>query len=169
MPKAGVRRPTAEKMNPAKHFVVFTLGGLGYALDIDTVDRIVRSVDITPLPSAPSIVMGIVNVEGQIIPVINMRKRFGIGEKAVSVDDILIVARTVRRQVALLADAVNDVFTCNETDIVAAPSVVPGLEHVAGVLRLPDGMVLLHDLDRFLSLDEGRGLDDALASHGGDG
>ena len=67
------------------------------------------------------------------------------------------------RPVALLADAVAGVIERANKLIVPADSIVPGLEYVQGVLKLDDGMVLIHDLDRFLSLEEEKALDEAMS------
>jgi purine-binding chemotaxis protein CheW len=142
--------------------VVFLLEGQRYALRLAAVERVVRAVEITPLPQAPEIVLGMINVEGRIVPVVNMRNRFGRPERAIELSDQFIIARTSRRAVALVVDSVNEVVACTEAQVVAAEKILPGLEHVEGVLKLPDGMILLHDLDRFLSLDEEQALAEAL-------
>ena len=122
-----------------------------------------RSVEVTPLPDAPAIVAGVVNVGGRVLPVVDLRKRFGLPEREISLSDQLIVARTPRRTVALIVDAVSDVVECSEQEISVAASIIPGATIVEGVARLKDGMVVIQDLDRLLSLEEDRALDAALA------
>lgn len=123
-----------------------------------------RIVEIIPLPKAPDIVLGVVNVQGQVIAVTNVRKRFGLSEREPRVSDQLIIARTPRRPVALVVDEVTGVFEYSEREAVPAEAIVPGTDYIAGVVKLSDGMVLIHDLGRFLSLDEERNLDDAMAN-----
>lgn len=120
-------------------------------------------VEITPLPKAPEIVLGIVNFHGRIVPAINLRSRFSLPDRPVSLTDQLIIARTPRRAVALVVDAVEGVVECPDHQIVAAETIVPAAGHVAGVMKLSDGLVLIHDLARCLSLDEERQLDEAMA------
>lgn len=151
-------------MDFSPQLVVFTLDEQRYALPLGVVDRVVRAVESTPLPKAPDIVMGMINAQGRIIPVVNVRKRFHRPEREVELSDQFIIARTSRRTVALVVDAVNNVVSCTGSQVVASEMILPGLEHIEGVLKLPDGMIFVHDLDRFLSLDEEQTLTDALKS-----
>lgn len=141
---------------------VFTLDGQRYALPLPAVDRVVRMVAITPLPNAPDIVLGVVNFQGRVIPVINMRRRFCLPEREIALTDQLVVAHTVRRPVALAADAVLDVIACPAQSLIAAEEVLPNIEYVEGVVKLADGLILIHDLDKFLSLEEENFLAQAL-------
>ena len=67
--------------NPSNHIVVFTLDEQRYALHLLAVERVVRAVEVTALPEAPEIVLGVVNVKGRIVPVINVRRRFRLPER----------------------------------------------------------------------------------------
>ncbi len=146
--------------------VVFTLGEQRYGLPLSSVERAVRMVEITPLPKAPDIVLGVINVHGRLVPVVNLRRRFRLPERDIALTDQIIVAHTRQRPVALVADAVQDVMTYSQEHVVDANQILPGIEYIEGVLKLDDGMLLIHDLDGFLSLDEEHALDDALhAAH----
>jgi purine-binding chemotaxis protein CheW len=146
--------------------VCFTLETGRYALPLAAVERVVPVVELTPLPKGPEIVMGIVNLEGRVVPVVNVRRRFGHPDREVQLSDQLIVARTSRRPVALLVDRVEDLIERAEHEIIQAPDVLPGLEYVRGIAKLADGLVLIHDLNTFLSLEEEQRLDEALAPTG---
>ena len=148
----------------ANQYLVFILDCQRYALHLSAVDRVVRIVHITPVPIAPDIVLGIVDMEGGVIPVINVRQRFNLPKRAISLRDRLIFARTKRRSVALVADAVSDVIECAEWNMISAEHVLPGLGHVEGIIKFEDGLILIHDLDTFLSLEEEASLDLALSS-----
>lgn len=149
-------------MDKLNQLVVFTFDEQRYALHLSAVERIVRVVEVTPLPKAPEIVLGVVNVQGQITPVINIRKRFCLPEREMNLSDQLIIARTSRRTVALVADAVSGVIERSEQEVIAAEKVLPGIEYVEGVVKLEDGMILIHDLNKFLSLEEEQALDNAM-------
>lgn len=149
-------------MKNLNHLIVFALDRQRYALPLPVVDRVVRMVAITPLPKAPDIVLGVVNIQGRVIPVIDMRRRFRLPEREIALTDQLVVAHTVRRPVALVADAVQDVITCAEQSLIAAENILPQVEYVEGVVKLTDGLILIHDLDKFLSLEEESSLDQAL-------
>lgn len=148
------------------HHAVFCFDHLRVALRLSFVERVVRAVDVAPLPDGPDIVLGVVNVAGRVIPVVNMRKRFRLPERAISVSDQLVIAHTGQRLVALVTDAVSGVFEYAETDIVAAETILPGLEYLDGVVKLSDGLILIHNLDRFLSLEEAASIDRAMAASG---
>jgi len=148
-----------DKLN---QLIVLTLDEQRYALHLSAVERIVRGVEVTPLPKAPEIVLGVVNVQGQITPVINIRKRFRLPEREMNLSDQLIIAHTSRRTVALVADAVSGVIERSEQEVIAAEKVLPGIEYVEGVVKLEDGMILIHDLNKFLSLEEEQALDNAM-------
>ncbi len=153
-------------MRRLHQLVGFSLEGHGYAVPLSQVERIVHVVEVAPLPKAPEIVLGVVNFSGRIIPVVNIRRRFGLPPKETEIYDFLILALTSRRELAFMADAVAGVIDCPEEEIIAAEKIVPGLEYLQGVMRLKDGLIFIHDLDRFLSLDEEKYLAEALKGNG---
>ncbi len=150
------------RVTPPLHLLVFRLDEQRYALRLSAAKRVIRVVEITPLAHAPAIVLGIINVQGQILPVVNVRKRFGLPERELDLSDHCIIAGTLRRTVALVVDAVSNVIACGESQMIEAETILPGLEHIAGLVTLPDGILFVHDLDRFLSLDEEQALVEAL-------
>lgn len=145
-------------------FVVFSVDGVFLGLPLTQVVRALRAVATTPLPQAPEIVSGIVNAQGRIVPVINMRRRFGLTEREIGLNDQLLIAHSATRPLAMIVDTVVGVVDCEERDFVAIDSVVAGTRHVKGIVKGTDDMVLIHDLDSFLSLEEERVLDAALDS-----
>lgn len=150
-------------MDELRQLIVLELDGRRYALDLRAIDRVVRAVAVTALPGAPSSVAGVIDVQGEVIPLYDLRQRFGLPDRPLRLSDQMVVARTARRRVALWVDEVSDIATCPASDVLAAEALVPGVTYVQGVVRLPDGLVLIHDLDRFLSQDEANALDAALA------
>lgn len=142
--------------------VVFTLSDQRYGLPLPAVDRIVRVVDITSLPKVPDIVLGVVNVEGRVIPVIDVRRRFGLPEREIAMSDQMVLARTARRPVALVVDSVSGVLEYSDQKAVGGHDILPDLQFVQGVVKLGDGLILIHDLDTFLSLEEQADLDRTL-------
>ena len=142
--------------------VVFTLGDRRYGLPLSAVERIVRVVDVTSLPKGPDIVIGLVNVQGRVIPVINVRRRFHLPEREIALNDQMVIARTTRRSLALVVDSVTGVLEYSEHEAVEAQDVLPELQYVEGVVKLDDGLILVHNLDKFLSLEEEAVLDRVL-------
>ena len=146
----------------ATHVVVFRLDGQRFALPLASVERVLRAVEITPLPNAPAIVLGAIDMHGRVLPVLNIRRRFGLPDRELRPEDALLVAHTGQRAVVLTIDEADGVVEASPEAIVGATQIVPGLEHFSGVLKMTDGLTLIHDLETFLSFDETRALDVAL-------
>jgi purine-binding chemotaxis protein CheW len=149
--------------------VVFTLDAQCYALPLTAVQRVVRVVEVTPLPKAPEIVLGVIDLQGTIIPVMSMRKRFGLAEPETSLSDQLIVADTATRSVALLVNSVTGVVARTAEDVTEAEKIVPGSQYVEGITRLEDGILFIHNLEHFLSKKEEQQLDGLPVQSGGRG
>lgn len=143
-------------------FLIFSLDDRRYALTLDAVVRVVRLVDINQLPRAPDIVLGVIDVVGAILPVINVRRRLGLPERAPRLNDVLIIARAGDRDVALLVDAAHGVAAPAEQDVTAARAVFPGLQEIEGVIRTGADLALIEDLGRFLTPAEATGFEAAL-------
>lgn len=149
-------------MDNLHHFVEFVLDHETYAVRLSVVQRVTHAVAVTHLPKAPTIVLGIINVRGAILPVIDIRKRFKLPEKALELRAHMIIANTSNRVVVLPVDSTLGVAQYPEDSIVSPDQIVPQIQYVQGVAKLHNGLVVIHDLDTFLSLDEQKALDDAL-------
>ncbi|MBM3889265.1 MAG: purine-binding chemotaxis protein CheW [Verrucomicrobia bacterium] len=153
-------------MNPAGQLVLFTLDDLRLALSLNAVERVVRAVEVTPMPDAPDPVAGIINVQGRVMPVVALRKRLGLPPREMELNDQFIIAGTLRGAVALWVDAVTGIEACGETGAVAAERLPPGAEFVEGVVKRADGLVLVCSAERLVSLTERRRLEAAPAQAG---
>ncbi len=149
-------------MSEIAQLVVFRLDERCYALPLTVVERVIRAVDVTPLPKAPAIVLGAINVQGRVLPVLNLRRRFLMPDREIGPADWFLLAHTARHTVVLAVDELEAVIERRQAEITPSTQIVPGLEPFPGVLRLDDGLVLIHDLERFLSSDEARALDEAM-------
>ena len=142
--------------------VVFTLDDHSYALPLFQVRRIIRVAGWTPLPQAPEMVLGVINISGEVIPVFNMRKRFGIPDREIHLSDQLIVAQTSKRAVALLVDHVENLIEEEKHQRVEIQEVIPDLKYIEGIVKLDSGLILIHNLESFLSVEEEKALDQSL-------
>ncbi len=140
----------------------FSLDNQLFGLSAATVAEIVRAVAITPLPRSPGVVEGIIDVRGTIVPVFDLRQRFGYPERPLSPDDQFVIVTTSARQAALHVDRVIDLVEMDDASVADPSAVVTGVPHVAGIAQLPDGMVLIHDAETFLSAAEADTLELAL-------
>ena len=141
-------------MNNVLSFVVFTLADQKFALHLGAVEKIAQAVEIIPLPKAPDIVMGIINVQGRIVPVVNIRRRFQLPERDINIKDHFIVCRTDHLNVAILVDTVLDIIECSQKDIIEQTNILTDIDYVEGVVKSAEGMILIHDLNKFLSTKE---------------
>jgi purine-binding chemotaxis protein CheW len=158
VPPIEERRMSAFEQTAPNHIVLFTLDEPRYALPLSAVERVVRAVEITPLPKAPEIVLGAIDAQGRVIPVVDVRKRFRLPTREMDMDDRFIIART-----SLAVDSVIGIRTLADGEVVSAEQALPFAEYLRGVAKMEDGIVLIYDLDQFLSLDEEHMLDAALS------
>jgi purine-binding chemotaxis protein CheW len=148
--------------------VAVAIGEKRVGLLASVVVEVVRAVAISALPKAPQIIEGVINVRGTLVPVLDVRRRFGVPARPVTPDQHLAIARAGARTVALRVDRALDLVEVDESVIAAADRVAPGAEYVAGIARLPDGLLVIHDLEGFLGLDEAAGVDAAVRGSGHD-
>ena len=130
--------------------LLFEVAGSRMALIAGLVSEVLRAVEITPLPQAPAVVSGVINVRGSLTPVIDLRTRLGLAAKALSPDDHFIVADCGSRRVALHVDRALDLLPIQDLalDPLAPEARSP---YVAGALAREDGVLLIYDLATFLS------------------
>jgi purine-binding chemotaxis protein CheW len=147
-----------------RDLLVFALGPHRFGLPAEVVVEVVRVVASTPLPGAPATVEGVINVRGTIVPVLDVRARFGLPAADVDPDQHLILARAGPRVVALRVDRALALQAISDDAVVPVERMAPGTPLVSGVARLPDGVLVIHDIERFLSFEERERLDVALAA-----
>lgn len=148
--------------------VVFRLDANRYAVELARVERVVRRVALTPLPQAPEIVPGVLDVAGVLVPAVDVRRRFRLPSRLPAAEDQFLIVHTARRRLAMVVDEVLSVATVPAAQVTSPGSIVPGLEFLSGILQLPgSGIVLIHDVDAFLSLDDEARLAAALEEGGG--
>jgi purine-binding chemotaxis protein CheW len=153
-------------MNITNQLVLFSIDDGRYALSLPVVERVIPAVAITRLPDAPLIVLGLIKVKENIITVVNIRNRFRLQEREMDLSDHIIIAHTSKRRVAFFVDGVQGIIELGNRRVVTADEIVPSLKYVEGIVQMDDGLIIIHDLDQFLSLDEEQTLDNALAKKG---
>ena len=132
------------------NLLIFTLDRQRYALRLETVAKVVRAAAITPLPDAPDIVLGILDLQGEVIPVINLRKRFRLPESGIRSEDQFVIARTKTLTLALVVDGVDSVMEQADRAVIPPDHIMTGLGYLKGVTSMPEGLVLIHDLESLL-------------------
>ncbi len=146
-----------------REVLLFTLEDQRYALPMPDVRELVRAVRLTPLPRAPDVVEGLLNLRGELLPVLDLRRRFRLPPRPISPLDHFIIARAGPRLVGLRVDRAEGLLELEPGALDETPQALPGVGYVAGAVKLPEGLVLVHDLKTFLSEAEALALDSALA------
>jgi purine-binding chemotaxis protein CheW len=154
--------PSADAGPRTREVLVFEIEGQRYGLPTADVRELVRAVAITPLPHAPSVIEGVVDVRGSVLPVLDMRARFGLPARPLDLSDHFVVASAGPRGVILRVDRATHLALVDEASVQPPHTLGPSATYVAGVARLEGGLVVIHDLTTFLSAAEAASLDEAL-------
>ena len=150
MPSDGMT-PTHD---PTANLVLFDIDGFHLALDATVVERVVLAAEIAPVPELPRGVRGVVNVRGKVLPVLDLRERLRLPAREIRSTDHFIVLRCGGRPVALMVDDVTGVVPAANAAVVEAPAVLPGLTSVEGWVKVNSELILIHDVEKFLTTDE---------------
>ncbi len=125
-----------------------------YALPLSIVERVVRAVAVTALPEAPPIIIGVIGVQGRVVPVVDLRKRFRLDRRPIDIGDHFVIARSSTGAVALPVDEAEGLITDSSGEKVPAAEIVPNLNYVDEVFLLGPEMVFVLDIDTVLTDDE---------------
>ena len=133
--------------------VTFSIGEEEFGVDILKVQEIIRTMEITKVPRAQNFVEGVINLRGKVIPIIDMRRRFGLDSKAHDQHTRIIVIEINNMIVGFVVDSVSEVLRIPASTVEPPPPVVAGLEseYISGVGKLHDRLLILLDLDKLLS------------------
>lgn len=147
--------------------LICELGEYRLALRFRDVREVLRAVAITRLPGAPPAVDGIVDVRGDVMPVLNARIRFGLPSAPLAPDEHFVAVTAGSRTMLLRVDRVVDISAVAESSVRQLEDLVAGPRYVSGIATLADGLTLLHDPAAFLSEAEAADLDAALSAREG--
>lgn len=133
-------------------FVICLIGSEEFAVDVLSVQEINRIVEVTRVPKTPPYVEGVINLRGRIIPVLDLRKLFGLSGAQQTTQTRIVVVSVQARLVGLVVDSVEEVLRVPRSAIEPPPSVgtIAGAEFTQGVGRIDDRLLILVDLSRLL-------------------
>lgn len=145
--------------------VTFRLGDEEYGVDILKVHEINRMMDITSVPNAPNCIEGVINLRGKVIPVINLRMKFGLPHKKADARSKIVVV-DVGMAAGIIVDSVSEVLRISSEVIEAPPPMTAsiGSEYILGVGKLKDRLLILLDIERLLGATDGDMMVKAVAS-----
>ncbi|MBI5893002.1 MAG: chemotaxis protein CheW [Deltaproteobacteria bacterium] len=145
-----------EKRSGELQLVTFKIGKEEFSVDILKVQEIIRTMEITRVPRSPEFVEGVINLRGKVIPVIDLRKRFGLSKIEHGHDTRIIVVESTGRTVGMVVDSVSEVLRLDASTVEPPPEIVGGVdsEYIDGVGKLEDRLIILLNLDKVLSPKE---------------
>lgn len=140
--------------------VTFRVASEEFGIDILSVQEIIRTMEITKVPRAPMIVEGVINLRGKVIPIIDLRKKFGLESKPHDSKTRIIVVDLRGMVVGFVVDEVSEVLRIPSSTVEPPPAIVSGIdsEYIDGVGKIEDRLLILLDLDRLLTRDEQQGI-----------
>ena len=148
--------------SPPMDVLLFELSDSRYGLWLSCVREVARAVHPLALPGAPAVVLGVIRVRGEVVPVFDVRSRFGKPSREALPSDHLIIAKVRKRLVALAVDAVSGIIDVTDAQLDSGRHLPRDLENLAGIAAVEGGLVLIHELGSFLSQAEEAQVDAAL-------
>jgi len=142
--------------------VVFVLASEEFACNIADVREVLKMIRITPLPRSLDFVEGVINLRGEVIPVIDLRKRFNLPAVDRTEESRIIIVEVEERMVGLTVDSVSEVIRLSNKQIQEAPNQVAGEQTnlIMGVGKIDERMLIILNLERILTSEEQIALDD---------
>ena len=144
--------------------IIARVRGETFGLPAQHVVEIVRAVAVSPLPGSPTVISGVINVRGSTVVVIDPAVQFGKSETPVKPDDNFVIVATARRTIAVRVDIAEDLIEVEDATITSAKSASSTLDKIHGVAAMPDGALVIYDLDAFLTQAEEDATQNALSN-----
>jgi purine-binding chemotaxis protein CheW len=155
-------REERKAVEATEHLATFFLAGEEYGVDVRLVQEIIRLSLITQVPRAPQFVKGVINLRGRIIPVIDLKRKLGLGEVEPTKQARIVVVKVRERLMGLLVDGASQVLKVPVSLIEAAPEEVVEIDvsYIRGVAKLEKRLIILVDLQKVLPVElrDGAGL-----------
>ena len=148
-------------MTDSIQVVSFKLGSEEYGVDIGQVQEINRMVAVTHVPRAPEFMEGVINLRGQLIPIIDLRARFGMERAEHSKSTRIVVTEIGTKRIGMVVDSVSEVLRLPLEQIEEAPDMISGVdtEYIRGVGKLDERLIILLDLGKIVTGAEKRDLE----------
>ena len=142
--------------NPVIQLVGFRLDNEDYAIAITKIQEIILMKPITRIPQVPDFIEGLINLRGSVIPIVNLRKRFGLPPREIDDETRTIVVNVHEKTVGCVVDAVTQVMRINRDQIQSPPLGVMAVNHqyLAGLAKLDDRLMIILDIDKLFQAEE---------------
>lgn len=148
-----------------EQFIIFSVGNEEYGLDVLRVQEIIRHVEPTKIPHAPDFVEGVINFRGEVIPTINLRRRFGLPDQSDHEFSVIIVIEMNGKIIGLTVDRVSDILNIPADQIQFTPelSARPETQYLKAMGKLGHRLIMVLDLDKIMSLSSQEKLEQIIA------
>ena len=136
--------------------VVFDLNSELFGVNIAVVESIIKMQPITQMPHAPSFVEGVTNLRGKVLPVINLRIRFGLAPQQTDKNSRIIVVSVDGTEMGMIVDGVSEVLTLHEEAVEATPAITTTVDStfITGIAKVDQRLVILLNLEKILTVQE---------------
>lgn len=163
MAETAVMENAVGYLTDCDQFLTFTLQDEEYGIDILRVQEIKGFSKIRPIPNAPDYIKGVMNLRGTVVPVIDLRARFGMAEAEYNQFTVIIVVSVGSKVVGLVVDAVSDVLSITKDQIEETPEVAGDLDTTFfhGMGKVGEKLVLLLNIDRLIGYERLEGIEQA--------
>lgn len=139
----------------SRQYSTFYLDGLYLGVEVLKVQELIRYQEMTPVPLAPSLIRGLINLRGQIVTAIELRRRFDMPDRPADQMPMNVVVRMEDGAVSLLVDEIGDVVEVNDEQFEPAPETIRGRANdlVTGVYKMAERLLLVLDVERAIAVD----------------
>ncbi len=144
----------SEKQKDAQKYAVFKIGEEDFGVEINRVVEILSTQKVHSIPDLPDFLSGVIAVRGQIIPLLDLRKRFGIISS--SKKELIIVIKYDNEKIGVLVDHVKEIISLGKDEITSPPAIFKGLKrkYLAGIGKKDDGVIIILNVDDLLTSEE---------------
>jgi len=134
------------------HYFVFRIDEQRYGVILSAVEKVIRAVELVSLPDAPDTILGLINMRGNIIPAVNIRKKFRLPERETEINDRIIICLHGKRRIAFFVDMVEGVFEFSKRQLNEAAEIFPEMERfIEGVGKIGNDTVIVYKIEQLFA------------------
>ena len=139
-----------------KQYVIFKLCNEEYGVDIKNVQEITEYKETTKIPNAPDFIEGIINLRGNVTPIISLRKRFNLGTQEINKDSRIIIIKLEEKQIGFIVDDASQVITIDSSKIEPPHELITGVDrqYITGIGKVDEKIIIMLDLEKVLTEKE---------------